>query len=1107
MKKFSIVMMGLAMSAPVFLGKVWAGGVDGGERVPEMVSYQRVSPSLGAAYRGMTQAFAAGDVARVRQMVAEGASVDLALFCAAAAHRKDAVQEFLAAGAQVNSRPFERCSPLYAAIGKRRLERHDGWASASLETEPYEGQVELVRVLLAAGADPNLASSYDVLTPLMEAVRGGDGATVRLLLESGAKVNMRDGHGLSALHYAVLSGRLEMMQMLLSAGARTDLLSVNRQHYGHLDIPLKSSLLHLAALMNNVEALRLLLSYQADKEAEDMHGNTPFLNAARANSLLCMQALAEAGTDVKHENRMKKNAISCLNYVDAEERLQPAMQYLLGLGIPTQAWALTYAAAAKNVPAMCCLIEAGARPTGLKDEDSPLLMLLSTYHSSAVKLNEPAVKEAIQLLVTAGLELRYERLSLMLAVREGKDEIFHFLRCLGVPVTSEVEDIQEILRLASQGWEAYPGRERIFRWLVTEGGMAEEYERSQAEERKRQANAMMTRAVRAGDVEGMQRALQEGADVNYQDGSLPNHLEVAVRLEKLEVLEWLLQHGGNPNVSTYSESLLMAALRQRKEKSVRLLLRYGADINAPGSCGETFLHMATAQHQLNFMRIALENGASLLDKTCDGQHVLMFVRSREQAELLLSRAPELLQMVDAAGNTVLHHAAAKCSSSPAKWVEVMCLQGGADGKNVKSVKSSCPEAPELVGYLLQRGLDPNARNAKGETPLMVAARQVSVKACRMLLEAGADARLCDHTGRSALSYALGSDNAELVELLRLSGVPEPKEQVFLQAVAAGDADAVNRLAGTVVLRDEPGGIGYVAMKTAVFAGHEDIARLLMNRGVNINMVNDAELSLLHLSVQENRPEAIRLLARLGAKLNEYRAFGFASTGTALHMAIQQGKLSLVKLLHELGASLKVGRQSPFKYALAGEHADIIRWLVEQGEPVDALMGMQRTPLTEAVYRQQAKMAKLLLELGANPDGVGYHHETPLRWAIQNRDVELVRMLLEAGATADHTDNYNRHHLYAAAVACPAEIIGMLIKAGAKVDRICKDPNHNSSALINVCYFQNGDRAEAVKLLLEAGADPFIKDAKGKTALDYAKANGFTQSAAILEAAVKSNDSK
>jgi hypothetical protein len=73
--------------------------------------------------------------------------------------------------------------------------------------------------LLEAGADPNYATAPWQNTPLMAAARMGDEEAVRLLLAAGANPNARSADGRSVLDFALLSRKPKVRAMLEQAGA------------------------------------------------------------------------------------------------------------------------------------------------------------------------------------------------------------------------------------------------------------------------------------------------------------------------------------------------------------------------------------------------------------------------------------------------------------------------------------------------------------------------------------------------------------------------------------------------------------------------------------------------------------------------------------------------------------------------------------------------------------------------------------------------------------------------------------------------------------------------------------------------------------------------
>ena len=80
------------------------------------------------------------------------------------------------------------------------------------------GDGEIVRDLLARGVDPNARDRHGQ-TGLMLAAHGGQLATVHLLIDYGANLNVTAKYGLSATMLAVVAGHPEIALALARAGA------------------------------------------------------------------------------------------------------------------------------------------------------------------------------------------------------------------------------------------------------------------------------------------------------------------------------------------------------------------------------------------------------------------------------------------------------------------------------------------------------------------------------------------------------------------------------------------------------------------------------------------------------------------------------------------------------------------------------------------------------------------------------------------------------------------------------------------------------------------------------------------------------------------------
>ena len=164
-----------------------------------------------AAYSGLHKAAHDGDVAAIRQLLADGADPDsrnnngrTPAHVAAFASHEDAVAALAAGGADANALDAE----LYDMV----------------TIAAVAGDVAMLKAALAAGNDPGLTTSRYDGTALIAAAHLGHAAVVKTVIEAGAPLDHINNLGWTALIEAVILGdggprHQKTVRHLVEAGA------------------------------------------------------------------------------------------------------------------------------------------------------------------------------------------------------------------------------------------------------------------------------------------------------------------------------------------------------------------------------------------------------------------------------------------------------------------------------------------------------------------------------------------------------------------------------------------------------------------------------------------------------------------------------------------------------------------------------------------------------------------------------------------------------------------------------------------------------------------------------------------------------------------------
>ena len=337
------------------------------------------------------------------------------------------------------------------------------------------------------------------------------------------------------------------------------------------------------------------------------------------------------------------------------------------------------------------------------------------------------------------------------------------------------------------------------------------------------------------------------------------------------------------------------------------------------------------------------------------------------------------------------------------------------------------------------------------------------------------------------------------------------DHVLIEAVKSEDVETVRRLLAEGGDVRAPQGDGATALHWAAHRDNRKLAAMLFEAGADANVANDHGVTPLALACLNGSASMVELLLDAGADPNLAKSSG----ETPLMTASRVGKVDVVRLL--LGAAAdptateSLRGQTALMWAAAENQTAVAEVLIETGTGATTRSINGFTPLLFAAQQGNIDIARLLLAAGvdvneAAPDGIAgdtnaralFREDTSasaLLVAIDSGHARTALFLLERGADPN-LSGAGRTALHAATQQEMPAVVGALLAAGADpnarlekrmpyLSRYITLGNGMTPALVGATPFwlaaSYGD-LEIMRLLVDAGADPFLASNDGTTAL-------------------------
>ena len=342
---------------------------------------------------------------------------------------------------------------------------------------------------------------------------------------------------------------------------------------------------------------------------------------------------------------------------------------------------------------------------------------------------------------------------------------------------------------------------------------------------------------------------------------------------------------------------------------------------------------------------------------------------------------------------------------------------------------------------------------------------------QQLLEAGADPLAGDQTSPPAMHFIVKYGQLALLSAIVEKGCSVTQISTSLRtAILAGHADIASFLLAKGATYDPKYGDD---IDHALVDGFEDCIVCLLEHGMDPELfIRRRRCKLVIRACELKRATVVASLLRLGVNPRSKTVRGLP----LLHLATKMDAINCMEVLLRAGVEVDISTgegDTPLHTAASNNAMAALRYLVAHGAPLDRRNSGSLTPLHAALQSQNAEAAKALISYGADVTLRDQYNKSAIHWAAYRcLHADVLRDILAHGGHPNDLQacsGGNSLHCLVASRTVHTDVMNLLLEHGANPCHVHKGQSVLAVLCARVTTSVLSIDSDAIGMLLAAGA--------------------------------------